>query len=242
MGDHEEAWKTQQIYTYKKSLGIVSLTKADLVSIGDVISKEFDQQDVAITIGLPNQRLMYLSTFRNSEDTLPSSDFAKLLIQKREGDGFVRQLWVEFGPSTNFIEAQSIDESWATGIVERLRRQLTPFELPRFLSFDGLGSTVNAIIFFAMIAYLPSLASFGQRVLYITLIVALMAAIAKLLKVSIPNTFVALNLKNVSRIKQLYQRFATIVFGLIGTAAAGFVTIKFELLLGWIEAVLRSTS
>ena len=238
MKHSDEAWRTQQIHTVRKSVGIVSLKKSDLVSIGELVGKEFPDREVAVFIGLPNQRTMILSKFQNSEESIPSTNFSKILIQKNEGDGFIRQITVEFGPHINFVEAQSIDESWAIGIVERICREIEPFELPNFLSFEGIGSVINAMIPVVLIAYIPSIPTVGQRVIYILILISVMVAVKKLHEYFVPKTLISLNLDKISRIRRFSQKTSSVIIGLIGAALTAFVTIKFRDLLGWVEAIV----
>ena len=217
---------------------MVSLSKRDLLSIGDLISSEFPEEEVIIGVGLPSHRNMTLSKFRESEESLPSVDFVKLHVNRREGDGFLRQLSVELGPFINFVEAQSIEESWAIGTVERIRRHLRPFELPKFLNFNGLGSSVNALILIGLLAYLPSIETFGKRVLYVLLLLALMTVIKTVHERLVPNAYIALNREKASKLSQISHKLSSIAVGSVGAAMAAYFTLKFEGILGWIEALV----
>ncbi len=235
-----DSWTQQQIYNHRERVGLVSISKAELISIAEFMSSQFAVEDVAVIVGFPTQRTLYLKTFSETPDDLASTDSVTLIVQAKEGDGFLRQLQVVLGQDESFVRATSIDEAWAIGVVSQIRRRLRSFELPRVLHFDGIGATFNQLLLVFMVAYLPEITGFGQRLIYVVLIISVMLAAMLLSKRLVPQTYVELNPERASRIKRLSQKFASVGLGLLGAAIATFVTLKFQEILNWLEFVVVS--
>ncbi|MGJ5620256.1 hypothetical protein [Sulfitobacter sp. MF3-043] len=225
-------WRDEQLYTSRRKVGILHLDKEGIVNLGKFIAMEFPGEDVLVITGLESQSAKLLSLFEKSTESFGSTDFVRIVANRREGDGFLRQLEIEIGPSTNFVQAQSFDENWAIGAAERAKRQLMPYELPRFFHFDYLGSIINGLIFTSLIAFAPSIQNTPDRFFYVFSLVIIMVFVKLSFDKFVPNAFILLDEKRVSKVTRIVNRYMSVILGILGLAIASFITVKFEETIG----------
>ena len=236
--DKEQPAKSSQLYTKRQPLGPINIDRSGILSLSKRLSGELEGARVVVTIEGDTQQSMFLEDFETSELSFASATFAKLHIQHPEMDGLNRVLSIEFGQNENFILAQSTDESWAVGVVIRIQRILRAFELPRIVSPTKFGVGVNQIILLGAIAYLPSIASFQTRILYLAGVVLIVAVIHWANVRMIPNASISLESERISAGRRLFQKGITWVFGLIAVSLATFFTSKIDDLWKLIEMTL----
>lgn len=230
----DSTWQDQQLHTSKSEAGILHLDKKGIIELGQFVASEFPEEHVTIITGLDNQSTKLLTLFEKNTESVGSTDFVRIVANRREGDGFLRQLEIEIGPKTNFVRAQSFDENWAIGAVERAKRRLKPYELPRFFHFDYLGSTINSLIMASMIAFAPSIKETPDRFFYVFSLVIIMVLVSWSFKKLAPNAYILLDEKKVSRVTRMMNRYLSAILGAGGLVIAGIITVKFEETIGWI--------
>lgn len=225
-------WRDEQLYTSRRKLGILHLDKEGIVDLGKFVASEFPGEHVFVITGLESQSAKLLSLFEKSTESFGSTDFVRIVANMREGDGFLRQLEIEIGPSTNFVQAQSFDENWAIGAAERAKRELMPYELPRFFHFDYLGSIINGLILTSLIAFAPSIQKTPDRFFYVFSLVVIMVFVKLSFEKFVPNAYILLNEKKVSKVTRMINRYLSVILGILGLATATFITVKFEETIG----------
>lgn len=233
--------RPQQFFTKRHNFKSVVLTKSDLLQIAESFDSEFPDSDVIVSVTTETNHSMYLKHFKDTQFTSDQAKSVKIHVQKPEGDGLSRVLAVEFGQSENFVIAQSIDEAWAIGRVEKARLQIRPFERTYAISPTVQVLGITQIIFLVMLIYLPSLDSILDRTIYVAIVSLLIIGVSYLHSKLITNAKIYLT--------ELRSRFlatsATKLFswsmGIASTVLATIITAKFDSILTFISGLFANS-
>lgn len=224
----ESADKPKHFFAKRHTFRPVVLEKDNIVKIASDFQKDFPGSEVVVTVSTATEWSTYLQEFKDSDFSCPKASWIKVFVQAPEAAGLNRILVVEFGQAENFAIAQSVDESWAIGRIERLRADLTPYERTYSANFKKLGLGIIQLLFLAMVVYLPSIDSLFQRSVYALGIVA----IAQIFLVTharfVPNALILLKPRGPGLLERLSPHFVSWFIATLAAISAWLFTTKID--------------
>lgn len=154
-----------QVHTARHNFTAVALDRNQLFGLADALQAEFTLSQVVVTVSLDTQRILLLDRFKKESFGKERAVYLKLYVQERESNGFSRIAVIEIGPEFNFASVQGSDEAWVLGMLEKIKRQVQPFERNYTTNFQKVGFGINQILIVGAIVYLPSLETLRDRTL-----------------------------------------------------------------------------
>ena len=153
----------EQLFTARKDWGPIEVTRADILEIAELVQRDFSNP-VVITVTGESEVSCYLERFKSLEIADNRAKIVKIRGADPERGEINRVVQVEFGPSMNFVIAQSSNEAWARGKKDIIYQQLKKYErsYATYLKRFGLGT--NQLIFLATLVVLPALENWWQRI------------------------------------------------------------------------------
>lgn len=163
--------QAQQLFTKRTRFGPIDINKDQILRLGQSILKDFPTSRMIVTVTLDTEQVTYLENFRDIEFEHKHASIIKLLVQTPEAGGLNRVLSLEFGPYENSAYVQSGDESWAMGRIERLRREVKPYERNYFIGSSLFGIRLRDLLILVMLVFLPEVNPWLNRFFYVLLFV-----------------------------------------------------------------------
>ena len=162
--------EADQLHTKRHTFGAIEINQTELVKLGDRMQANFVGRKVIVTIVADTEQSKFLEVFRLEEFPFPKATISKLFVQQPEPGGVNRTLTIEFGPSFNFVMAQSSEEAWALGIVEKLKREIYPFERSTPMNVRRTGLGINQLLLFLAAIFIVDIPDLSLRILFLTFI------------------------------------------------------------------------
>ncbi len=179
----------EQLNTSTRSFGAVRLYASEVRGLISQVKKDFSHGRAVVTFNdKGNEKSIFSDEFEELLDELPDLRYLKIFIQEPELYGINRNASVEFSAwGENVIRVQSVQESWAIGKAESIARYANPFRRALANQFRKFGLTVNVIILVGVLAAIPDLPKFWQRVAFGGAAFGVQAAIAYFHRRFVPN-------------------------------------------------------
>ncbi len=166
----------EQLFTCRLSIGALRLYADGIRDISEAISREFSSGKVVVTYAVRGSELTtYLDSFYQSVSTLGPLRRFKFHIQEPEEHGINRVITVDLNMAgSNEILVQGINESWVIGRAEMIARSLRRYESSLVTNYKKFGLTLNQVIYLAMLASIPSIEAFRDRVIFVLFVVVIL--------------------------------------------------------------------
>lgn len=231
-----------QLYTKRHKFKSVEVSREELTALAEKLEREFSGAKVIVTVATVTERASFLSDFKTADFSAEKAASVKLFVQIPERDGINRVVSVEFGGNENFAIAQSTDEAWAIGRIERLKDEIKPFERRYSLTSGFLGFSLPQFFLLAMLVYLPSIENLGARALYVLAVVGLISAFTNFHNTFVPNAMILLKPKRVSWISNLSIRLISWLGAILTAVLTYLLTENFTTILNWFGDTLALTN
>lgn len=229
--EHPEHWKHAQLHTARHNFGAVDLDRSQITALAEQIQADFKQAQVVVTVEAGVEQSRFLNDFKTVSFQSKDATVVKIQVQEQEGGGINRVVVVEFGPHINNAMTQGADEAWVLGMLEKVKRNIQPFERTYTTHIRRLGFGINQVLFVGALIYLPSFVLLQDRVILMLGVVALIFAVDRLHKWFLP--FAAL---------RLYDRQQGII-SLVGPSAVSWIiAFSSAVLAGLLGAYLQGAS
>lgn len=154
----------EQLHTARHSFGAIEITKDQIVILAEEIQQDFKNSKVVVTTTINSEQSRYLEDFKSTKFNSRRARIIKIYASELENASVNRTISVEFGPYINVAMVQSSSEAWALGRVERLKRDILPYQRSYATNFQKFGFGVNQVFIFIVVALLPGIASLTGRV------------------------------------------------------------------------------
>ncbi len=199
--------------------------------MADDIQREFKNAKVVVTVVAGTEQSRFLPDFKAMAFNLDKAAVLKLFASEPEGSGVNRVISVEFGPQLNTAMTQGADEAWVLGMLERLKRSIRPFERSYATNIRRIGIGFNQLLLLAAFVFLPSLANFRERAIFMVGVLAIIFVMNWLHSRYLPMAAIYLR----KRPQGLFSRLApSVVSWLIALTAGAAATLLAGYLQGWI--------
>ena len=221
----------EQLHTGRHQFGAVQIDRDQVTGVAEDIQREFKNAKVVVTVVTGTEQSRFLSDFKTLSLNEDRATILKLFASEPEGTGVNRVISVEFGPQINSAMTQGADEAWVLGMLERLKRSLKPFERSYATNIKRIGIGFTQVLLLAAIVYLPSLANFGDRTIFMLGVLAITFSVNWLHSRYLPMAAIYLR----KRPEGLFSRLApSILSWLIALTAGAAATLLAGYLQGWI--------
>lgn len=179
----------EQIFTSAVSLGALRLYAKDVELLAAFIKKDFLAGRLIATYSVRgNEVSRYFEDFEREAPTLGELRRIKLTIQEPDAHGINKVVTVDVDAAgANEVRVQGVNESWVVGKAEALARTLRTHEKGFVTTYRKFGLTLNQLIFFAMLVFIPAIGSIQSRALFVGVVALLMIALFHLHNRYIPN-------------------------------------------------------
>lgn len=167
--------EADQLHTVRHPFRAVEITKAQLVSLADKMQADFPGSRVIVTVTGDTEQARFLEQFRDMAPPFVEAKAVKLFVQKPEPGGVNRTLTLEFGPATNYVQAQSTDEAWALGMVQRVKRDVHEHERSYATNFRWVNFGIGQVLIFWGIVYMQEIRDLWWRALFFAAVVGIVA-------------------------------------------------------------------
>ena len=158
------------------------------------------------------------------------AELVKLFARDQDSSDVDRSITVEFGQSINWAMAQSANESWALGELEKLKREIRRHE--RFYAAKQFGTGINQFMIGCGIVFLPSLPTLRDRVTLAAGVLALAFSVNWIHKNYLPHSAIYLGKKTDGWLARAAPSGAS---WLVGIAASVIATLLGAYLKGWLS-------
>lgn len=166
-------FSSEKIYIENITLGPVSLFLDDLKQLFQEIKKEFTTGQLFVIY----KNSSGTRVFGSAENFLKEIDHLNILNEltiyieePRKEDSIKKQVRVELGVLDNRISVQGVPESWAVGKGKILTSILKTHQNPWKTKYKRFGLGLNTLVFAIMLAVIPSISTWEERVVAIFLV------------------------------------------------------------------------
>ncbi|WP_425065074.1 hypothetical protein [Reyranella sp.] len=225
---------TTQLYTARHDFGAISITRAEITALADEIQIQFPKQQVMVNVTVQTERIRTLEDFKKLALPEKRGRFAKLFAQEEEASGMNRTVIVELGQGGNWVSVQSADEPWALGFLEKLKQRIAPLERFYPSQYKKLGITVNQLMVFAAIAWLPSLPDFAARAGLLVGVLVVISTIDYVHKRFVPYTTIYLGDTSDGLLRRAWPTILSILITVLGGTAATLLGVVLQ---NWLSLV-----
>jgi hypothetical protein len=208
----------EQLHTPRHNFRPIQIDREQFTALADYIQRDFTKSRVVVTFDAQSH---YLEQFRNLKIKEGRSHFVKLFAREPDADGFEKSITVEFGPMYNFATVQSVDESVALGELEKLKREIRPFE--RVFSSQQFGAYFTQFMLICALIFLPSLESLTQRAILMFAVVGLMFGINWVNGKYLTHALIYLGKRKENGFAKFLQNALVWLTGIAGTVIAGLL-------------------
>jgi hypothetical protein len=168
----------EQLYTQRLNVDAVRLYADDVRALVQTIAKDFISAPVVVTYRSDKvEHSKYLPAFETEAPRLGKLDYFRLNVQEPDLHGLNKVAIVELnsrGPNPNQITVQGANESWVIGKAEALSRQLAHNKKSLANGVKKFGVSFNQIVVLAMLLLAPDVHPVWRRVVFGTVVVALL--------------------------------------------------------------------
>lgn len=215
----------EQIFTSSIPLGALRLFAKDVWSLAAFIKKDFVVGRLIATYSVRgNEVSRYFEDFEHEAPSLGELRRIKLMIQEPDAHGINKVVTVDIdAAATNEVRVQGVNESWVVGKAEALARTLRRHEKGFVTTYRKFGLTLNQLIFFAMLVFIPAIASIQSRALFVGVVAALMAGLVHLHNRYIPNALLYLSAREPSTFERWKPALASWLIAATASLAAALV-------------------
>lgn len=221
----------EQLHTGRHQFGAIQIDRDQITRVADDIQREFKSAKVVVTVVTGTEQSRFLPDFKTLSFNEDKATILKLFASEPEGTGVNRVISVEFGPQINAAITQGADEAWVLGMLERLKRSLSLFERSYATNIKRIGTGFPQVLLLAAIVYLPSLATFRDRSIFMIGVLAIIFGVNWLHSRYLPMAAIYLR----KRPQALFSRLAPSIFSwLIALTAGAAATLLAGYLQGWI--------
>lgn len=215
-----------QLHTARHDFGAIEIDKAQVVKIGEKLEAEM-KGSVVITVTEGTEQSRLLRAFKEADLPAARAQVLKIVSRARSVQDFFDIVEIEFGPSVNYVSAQSINESWALGTVERFKRELRPNERFYATRVKRWGLSINDVILAWALIILPGLPDIWWRAGWLVGSIVLTRIIATLHDRFIPFATIWLGTKQVGVFAKLSPQLVswviTVTSGVAVAIASAYV-------------------
>ncbi|MGG7647929.1 hypothetical protein ACQ4OB_07850 [Pseudomonas sp. ES4] len=185
----------EQFYTQSYTLGALSLSKDDVISLMEIVKKDFNSGGKLIVTyrngGAEVTR--HSKDFIAQMDALKKLNYLKLFIQEPDEFEVNKIVLIELAEhGINRIVVQGVREIWVEGKAHTLRSELTKNEKSLATNFKKFGLNLSQLALFVMIVVMVDVQSFWMRVGIGALFLALIKFVGWLHVTFIPNASIRL--------------------------------------------------
>jgi hypothetical protein len=221
-----------QLHTARDAFGAVEIDHGGIILLADELQRNFKNAQVAVTFIDGTEQTRFLQGFKALSLNAERSSVIKLFVQEPEGSGVSRVAQIEFGQQINFVMIQGGDETWVLGTIEKLKRNIRPFERVYTTNFKRLGFGINEILLLAGIIYLPSLSNLRDRIVFMVGVILITLGVKWFHNRFLPLSAIYLRQKP----KGLFARFAPSASSWIIAVTAGLAaSLLGAYLQGWLR-------
>ncbi|PTR10190.1 hypothetical protein C8R32_102280 [Nitrosospira sp. Nsp5] len=164
----------RQLYTKNIFLGSVRLFFSDVKQLISYIQEDFNSSQPVVTYNVRGSQVTkFAEDFLNEAHSLGPLNYLKITTQEPEpgGYGINRLIVVELNAQgINEVRGQSIQESWVIGKTEATAALLKPSERVLITSYKKFGLGLNHITFLAMLVFMPEIANWKDRALFVSVV------------------------------------------------------------------------
>jgi hypothetical protein len=156
-----------QYHTARYIFKPIEITREQIVALADDIQKDFPKARLVVTIVADTEQSRFLDDYKKRKPNADKAALVKLYISEPESGGTNRVVSVEFGQQTNSVMTQGGTEEWVLGTLEKLKREIRPFERVYTPNVEWMGLNVNQLLLLGAIAFLPSLSGLRDRAIFL---------------------------------------------------------------------------
>lgn len=147
-----------------------------------------------------------------------------MYIQEMERNGIARSVTVELkAQGSNSIRIQGSQESWVLGKAEGLSNFLNYYKTQLITAYKKFGLNINAIIFMAMLVFIPNINSIKFRALFVLAIFLLLQLFVWVHARLIPTAYICMQEKKPTWLKRHWPSLISWVAGIANTVIAGLI-------------------
>jgi hypothetical protein len=219
-----------QVHTARHNFGPIEIDRKQLIALADDIQRGFAKSKVVVTFVDGTEQARYLEDFKQLNFNRGQAEIVKLFVSEPDASGFNRSITVEFGPMINWAMAQGVNEAWALGEREKLKRDIKRFE--RVYASQAYGVTFNQVMLLCTLVYLPSLNSFRDRAVLMLGVLGLSYAVNWLHKRYLPHAAIYLGERKDGGLVRFLPSAASWVIGIMASVIA---TLLGAYLQGWLK-------
>jgi len=220
-----------QLYTSRYHFGAIEVDRDQITALADDIQSDF-KAGLVVTVVAGTERSRFLSDFKSLSFNQERATIIKLFVQEKEESGVNRVVSVDFGPQVNALMTQGGDEAWVLGMLEKIKREIVPFEKTYITNFKKLGIGINQILLGGVLIFLPSLTSIMDRAILCITVFTLIFSINWIHSRYLPFAVIYLSKRPPglsTRIRPVVLSWAT------GVSASIVATLLAAYLKGWLK-------
>lgn len=150
-----------QVHTSRHNFGPIEIDRDQIIALAEEIQRGFAKGRVVVTLVVGTEQSRFLEDFKRLHISAVRADLVRLFVREPDANGYDKSITVEFGQAINWAMCQGVNEAWALGELERLKRDIRRYE--RVYATRKIGVGINQIMLVCTIVYLPSLSSLRDR-------------------------------------------------------------------------------
>lgn len=213
-----------QLYTARHRFGAMEINREQLSSVAEEIQQEFEYGKVVITILAGTEQSMLIDNFKTANLKADRAEIVKIFVQQPEPEGVNRVLSIEFGPDVNLAMVQSSNESWALGMLERLKRDLNRFERTYATNFKKYGIGINQLLLAWVVIIIPSLSDPWKRAVLMCVVLALIYTMGRIHTKYLPLAAIYLSEKRQDTLTRFGPAFGSWMAAIIAAIITGLAS------------------
>ncbi|MDQ2764696.1 MAG: hypothetical protein M3Y22_14845 [Pseudomonadota bacterium] len=222
----------EQMYTSTRNLGVVRMSKDDVIEIIAVLEKKFPESRIVVShIDRGAELARFSPDFLKEMQKLDRINWLKLNVQGSAGGGLSKSLTIDLGASFNRIIAQGPDESWVLGEVQATFSSLERREQKLSTALGRYRVNLNQVIGVCAIIAMPDLRLI-PRAGFVIAVIALLYLANKIQEIFIPNFIVDFSL---SRPRWVDRFWPSALSWIISATAGVAASAVFAFLQGWLN-------
>lgn len=132
-----------QLHTARHNFGAIEVNREQITAIADEIQKDFKNGTMIVTVATTTEQSKFLPDFKKTIYGNDRVSIIKLFLQETESSGLNRIAQVEFGPRVNNTMTQGGDEAWVLGTLEKIKRNIRPYERAYTTNLKKFGFGIN---------------------------------------------------------------------------------------------------
>lgn len=223
--------KPQQLHTARHTFAAVKIDRNDIIALAEEIQQDFSLAKVVVTILAGTEQSRFLSDFKSTTFPAGRAQVVKIFVQERKDDTEINRIaQLEFGQDVNFAMTQGGDEAWALGMLEKLKRQVRPFE-QTYATIKKWNINFNQLLLVVTVVYLPSLSGFRDRAILMGGVLALALGVVWLHSRYLPMAAIYLGTKPQGLMS---KTLPSLLSWFIAVSAGAAATVLAALLQGWL--------